>query len=209
MHTYSVTLITLDSCLFVSLTSYKHRKDPVAHFVFPNKPTGGVFWSWWMSKCGWSGDLAASSFVLFLTCMVLRQKNTMYRRKVISQSNCVGMGKPLFWKATIVGGSEAAWPWRTSYRCLSGPLSGVALGGQPALRAHYQMGSRWNFSPFMLDFTADQVHYRWNVGLLSPSQQWLVSVAIRGKNCSLLMYSNIRTDMHSSWWNFKLLGLQG
>lgn len=106
MYTHSVTLTTLDSCLFVSLTSYKHRKDPVAHFVFPNKPTGGVFWSWWMSKCGWSGDLAASSFVLFLTCMVLRQKNTMYRRKVISESNCVGVGKVLVLKSYY-----SRWQW--------------------------------------------------------------------------------------------------
>lgn len=92
---------------------------------------------------------------------------------------------------------------------LSYPLSGIFFGVQAALCAHYQMGSKWNFSPFKSDFTIDQVHCGWNVGLLFPfPQQLLVWMAVRGQNCPLLMYFYTRTDTGWSCWNFALLGPQ-
>ena len=77
------------------------------------------------------------------------------------------------------------------------------LGGQATLRAQYQVESRWDFSPFTSDFTIDQVHCSWKVGLLFPfPQQQLVSVAVRGTNSPLLTYSHPRADAEPSCWNF-------
>lgn len=97
---------------------------------------------------------------------------------------------------------------------LSCPVTGTSFGGQAALGAHSQMGSRWNFSPFMLDFTTDQAPYSRNTGLLfSSPQQQLASVSVRGKNCPLLARPRCQDrctaqTVDSSCRNFELQGLQ-
>ena len=144
------------------------------------------------------------SWSLFLGYEVLRQRNTIYKKKGHFWRNSMGVEESLFWKAVISGSSEAGLssenrsPLPKSVEfSLSCPHSGAPWGSQAVLGAHYQMESSWSVSLFMPDFTTDRVHCSWNAGLPFPIPHWpLVPVAVQGRNCLCwhISYSFFRVE---------------